>query len=125
MNIEAVGKGQRAARLQVRANFSLVDIRLFLVGNQHHGDIRVCHCLGDGFDGQAGGLCPGGGFAAFIQADDDIDAAFLQVQCVSVTLAAIADNGDLFILQYRPVRVFVIINFCHGDSLLCSPRLIA
>ena len=76
-------------------------------GNVHH-----FHAVGLGFLPAA---------AALSQTDNDVQAGIFQIQSLSVSLAAITDNGDCFAFQNIQIRVFVIIHLCHNltpeDSL--------
>ena len=61
-------------------------------------------------------------FDAGIEADDDLDAAFLEVQRVGVALGAEAEHGAGFAFENGEVGVFVGVDFCgHGER--CGLRL--
>ena len=45
--------------------------------------------------------------AVLAQADNDIEAAVLQIECVRAALAAVAENSDLLFLQARDIDVGV------------------
>ena len=113
-----MGKSQGAAALQVGSDFGFVHIGLFFIRDQDHGHISGSYCFCNGLHFQAGGTGHIGGFAAFVQAHHHIDTAFFQVQGMGMALAAVADDGHRFVLQYAPVNVLVIKYFCHGKHLL-------
>ena len=52
-----------------------------------------------------------------IQADDDLQSAFLEVQRVGMALRAEAEHGQGFVFEHAQIRVFVRINFCGHDSI--------
>ena len=114
MNVEAVGKSQRAAFLEVRRDLALVNVGLLLVRNQDHRDVRLLDGLGHRQDLQAVGLRRRLGLRALIKADDDVHAAVLQVQRMGMALTAIADNRYGLALQKIKIRVLVIVSFCHS-----------
>ena len=118
MDVEAMGKSQGAAALQVGSDFGFVYIGLFFIRDQDHGHIGGCNGFRNGLDFQAGGTGHSGRFAAFVQADHHIDAAFFQVQGMRMALAAVTDDGHRLVFQYAPVNVLVIKYFCHGKHLL-------
>ena len=47
MDVEAVSKGKRTALLEVRADLFLVNIRLLLIGDEHHRNICLLHRIGN------------------------------------------------------------------------------
>ena len=57
-------------------------------------------------------LGDGNGLAAFVKADDDVEAAVLEVQRVGMALGAKAEHGERFIFQHAEIGVFVGIDFC-------------
>lgn len=115
MDIEAVSESEGAAVFQVRSNFFCVDISLFFVRNQDHCNIGFFYGFRNGFNFKASCLGFGDGFAAFIQTDDDIDAAVFEVQRMGVALAAITDDCDFFAFHYIPVYILIIKYFCHDN----------
>ena len=115
MNVETVSESEGAAVFQVGSDFFCVDVSLFFVRNQDHRDIGFFNGFRNGFNFKAGCLGFGDGFAAFIQADDDVDAAVFEVQRMSVALAAITDDCDFFAFHYIPVYILIIKYFCHDN----------
>ena len=51
--------------------------------------------------------------AALVQADDDIDAALLQVERVGVALAAVAQDGDRLALQPLRIAISLVVERRH------------
>ena len=94
VNVEAVGKRERRARLDVVVHAFAIDLGDVLVGQKHHDEIGRLDGLFNRRDLQAGvdRLLPGS--AARAQADDDLDAGLMQVKRMGMTLRAIADDGN-------------------------------
>ena len=94
MNIETMGEHQHIALFQVGLDVILVQISLLLIIDQDHDDVStLCSfCSGKYFKSLCLSLCPGLG--ALVQTDDNMTSGILQVQCVCMTLAAVADNCD-------------------------------
>ena len=115
VDVEAVCKGQSLAGSQVGLDALLVQGGLLLIVNEDHDDIGSLGGLRGGHDGHAlsFGLDPALG--AGVQADDDVDAALLQVEGVGVTLGAVADDGDGLAGQLLEVAVLLIKNTVHGN----------
>lgn len=120
MHVEAVGESQGAAVLQVRADFRLIYVSLFFIGDEDHGHIGFLDGLGDGLDRQARLARRFDGFAALVQADHHVDAAFLQVQRMGVALAAVTDDSDFFALHDIPVDILIVKYLCHNKNLSLS-----
>ena len=113
VDVEAVGEHEGVPSLQVGGDVPLVDVRLHLVVDEDHDDIRPFRGLGHGHDLQArrlGGLPV---FAALPEADAHVAAGFLQVQGVGVALGAVADDADLLPVQFCDIAVLLIVHFCH------------
>ena len=115
VDVEAVSKSKSAAVFQVRSDFICIDVSLFFVRNQDHRDICVFYSFRNGFNFKAGFFGFSDGFAAFIQADDDVDAAVFEVQRMGMALAAITDDCDFFAFHYIPVYILIIKYFCHDN----------
>jgi hypothetical protein len=85
--------------------------RDLLVGQQDHDHVGgldgVVH-FGD-LQAGLGDLVPR--CAALAQADHDLHAAVVQVLCVGVALAAVADDGNGLALDQAQVAVLVVKNF--------------
>ena len=99
VNAEAVGEHQSLARQQVWHDGLLVNLRLQVVGNQHHDDVRRLGRLRHGADFQTFGFGLGPALAALVQADHDIQPAVVKVKGVGVPLAAVADNTYRLVLD--------------------------
>src|ERR1051326_7228554 len=87
-DVEAVREEERSARVHVRRDVALVDLRLDLVGQEHRHDLRAAYGVRDRPDGDAGLLRLRPRRAALAQADLDRHAAVVEVQRVRVRLAA-------------------------------------
>jgi hypothetical protein len=111
VDVETVGKGERGAGLHVRADVVGVDLCLGFIGGGDHdhvgpfgGFLVRKHLEACGL-----GLFRGGGAGA--ERDRDVlDAAVAHILRVRVTLAAIADNGDLLALDQILVGVAIVID---------------
>ena len=115
MDVETMPERQVGAVFQMRRDGLAVDGRLRLVRRQDHHHVRRLHRVGHRHHFQPAllRLLPR---AALAKADDDVDAAFLQVQRMRVPLAAVADDGHLLVLDLLHIGVFVVIDL--HDSLL-------
>ena len=113
-DVEAVGEGDGLAGGEVGGDVLLVHIRLGLVVDEDHDDIRQLGGLGHGIDLEAVLLGHGPALAALAQADDDVAAGIPQVQGVGVALGAVAHDGDLLTVQLAQVAVLLIIHLCHS-----------
>ena len=94
VNIETMSEHQHIALFQVGLDVILVQICLLLIVDQNHDDVgTLCSfCSGKYFKSLCLSLCPGLG--ALVQTDDNMASGILQVQCVCMALAAVADNCD-------------------------------
>ena len=94
VNIETMSEHQHIALFQIGLDVILVQICLLLIVDQDHDDVStLCSfCSGKYFKSLCLSLCPGLG--ALVQTDDNMTSGILQVQCVCMTLAAVADNSD-------------------------------
>ena len=121
---KAVSEHQHIARFQIRCNVLLVHCCLLFIIDQNHDDVSLLcsFCCGEYFEALCLSLCPG--LAALVQTDDYsglIAQRFLGIQCVCVTLTAVADNSDSLAIQQRQVAVFLIKYLCnmiHCERLL-------
>ena len=103
-----MGKGKGAAFFEVRTDFVLIDIGLFFIRDEDHGDVRFSNRFTDRLDGKtrfSGSFC---GMAVLIKPYDNIYTAFLEIQGMGVSLAAIADDGDFLSFQYFPIDILII-----------------
>ena len=95
---------------------AILSRRLHLVGQEQRDDLRALDGLGDRSDRDTGVLGSGPRGASLAQPDDDVDPGVVQVEGVGVTLAPVADDGDLPVEQ---PQVAVPVNSCH--SMLSLP----
>ncbi len=120
VHVEAVGKGQGSALLDVGGDVVVVHLGDVLVGQQDHDHVSGLDGVVDFHHGQASlaDLVPGS--AALAQTDHDLHAAVVQVLGVGVALAAVADDGHGLALDQAQVTVFVVENF----HVVCSSRYV-
>ena len=118
VDVEAVGKHQHVARLQVGSDVPLVHVGLDLVVDQDHHDVAPLGGLGDGHDLQPGllGVLPVLGAGAETHAH--VTAGILQVQGVGVALGAVADDGDFLTVEVVDLAVLRVGHLCHDNTLL-------
>jgi hypothetical protein len=76
--------------------------------------------LGRGEDAQAITLRLLAALRPGLQADPDVDARVPQRKRVRVPLAAVAEDGDVPLLDQREVGVVVVEDLCHFDMALSS-----
>ena len=120
VDVEAVGEGQGLAGGQVGSDALLIQGGLLLVVDQDHDHVGSLGGLGGGHDGHALGFGLGPALGAVVQAHDDVDAALLQVEGVSVALRAVADDGNGLASQLLKVTVLLIENTIHVNyPFLC------
>ncbi len=95
-----------------------IDCRQRLVGRQQHDDVGRRRRLDQrgGRDAVGLGLCRAGRTVA--QADDDIDAAVLEVQRLGSALVAIADDRDALAVERRGIDVGVALGVHRGLASL-------
>ncbi len=116
VNGEAVGEKEGLSWGEVRGDIGLIHFGDDGVRDSDHDDVGFF----DGFGGvehfEAAFGSGGAAFGAGVEADDDLDAAFFEVEGVSVALGAEADHGANFTFQ-RCCAGFTICNHfgCHGD----------
>ena len=99
VNVEAMSKCQSFASGQVGSNILFVGCSLLLIRNQHHDNVCFFSSVSSSHNSQASSFSLSPGFGAFIQAYNYVHAALLQVQGMSMTLGAIADDGYGFTCQ--------------------------
>ena len=117
MDVEAMGEGQRRALLHMLGEVLGIELRLQLVGRQHHDDVGPFRRLLGRHHLDAGGLRLLDGGRAFAQRDPHLlDAAVLQIEGMGMALAAIADDDDLLVLDQVHIGIAVVIN-AHGGFL--------
>ena len=112
VDVEAVGKGQSGARLQIRLDLGLVDGGLILVRQQDHHHIRFGGGVGHGLDLQALLLGVFHGLRGRTQADDDIHTGIAQVQRVGVTLGTVTEDGHLLAIEHGQIGILLVPDSC-------------
>ena len=110
VQVETVRTHQQRARLEVRPDVALIGVALNFVGEQ---DVDQITDLGrfsqrDGCEAVADGQIVV--LAAGALPDDDVAAAVAQVLSLSVTLAAVAEDGNGLALQQGQVGIVVVVN---------------
>ena len=116
MDIKAVGEHERLARGHMRGDLIVVEVGLYMIGDEDHDHVGRLGGVGRGEYLQAGGLGLGDALAAGGQADDDIDSGIAEVEGVGVALAAVADDGDCAPGEVIEVSVFFVITIRHSSS---------
>ena len=125
VDVEAVREGEGVAGLEVVLDVLLVDLGLSLVGGEDHDDVRL---LGGGVhvdDLEAGLAGLLGGLGALAEADADVAAGVHEVQRVGVALGAVADDGDLLVLDDLGLAVVLVVDGDGhaGDSFRLKPYI--
>ena len=116
VDIEAVGKRECLAFREVRFDALLIELRLLFIVDEDHDEVGILGCVCRGHDGNAlrFRLCPA--LAAFVEAYDDLDAGFHQVERVRVTLRTVTDDRNCLILELVQIAVLLIENSLHVYS---------
>ena len=104
---------ERLAGGQVRLDVFLIAFGLLGVGQGDHDDIGLLDALSGRDDFEALFLRDGNGLAALVKADDDLEAAVLEVKRVGVALRAEAKDRQCFVFEHAEIGVFVGIDFGH------------
>ena len=89
---------------------------MLFVGNKNHRNIGNFNCLRDGQNFQAGFLGDGFGLGTRIKTDNDIDAALLKVERVSVSLTSESDYSDGLAVQNVKINIGIVIRFSHNTT---------
>ncbi len=113
MDVEAMRKRQRVAGLQVRLDNVLVNVRLLLIGDEHHDDIALGSGFCGGEDFQTVSLGFLGVAGTRTQADNNVDAGILEVHRVRVALGTETNNRNRLAVQHRQIAVGIIIHLNH------------
>jgi len=117
---EAMAEEQGLAGLEVRGNVLLVDRGDDEVGDGHHDDVRLLHGFGRVKNLEAELLGDRAALALGVEADDDLDAALLEIEGMGVSLGAEADHGAGLPLEKLQVGIFVGVDFGgHGWVGVC------
>ena len=96
---------------QIRRNVFLVSGGLFGIRERDEDDIRAANSFGSGDDFKTSFLRDRDGFAAFVEANDDVETALFKVQRVGVALRAEAENSQCFVLKHAEVSVLIVVYF--------------
>ena len=118
VDVEPVRTEEHVPFLQVRADVRPKNVALNLVGQQDIDDVGRLGGFGGGHGLEA---VPDGQVVirpAFSLADDDLAAAVAEVLGLGVPLAAVAQDGDGFVLEQRQVGIVFVVNFRGHVSLL-------
>ena len=113
VDIEAVCESKGLACGEVRSDAFLIKISLSLIVDEDHDEICLLSSLSGCVNLKACVLSLLPALGAFVQTDNDINAALLEVQSVCVTLAAVADDSNGLAVEQGQVAVFLMINLCH------------
>jgi len=114
MHVQAMRERQRRAGLQVRTQLFTVQVALAFIRRQDHDHVGPFRRIGRVHDLQPGAFRLGDAGRTGPQPDSELpDAAVLQVQRVSMALAAVADDGDVLPLDQVNVGIAIIID-AHG-----------
>ena len=115
-DVEAMGEEDGVAVGEVRGDLRLVHRLLLGVRKQDHDGVGPLRGLRDRHHGQALGLGLGLRGGTVAQADDHVDARFLEIQRMGMTLRAVADDGDLAIGDERTIGICFVVHGCHGGT---------
>ena len=117
VDVQAMCERNGCTVTNVVVDVFLIGIRLQFVGHGEHDQVRPSGCCCDVHDLQAFAFGLFGRGRTGAQGDHKVlRAAVAQVQRVGVALAAIAQNGDLFVFDQVDVTVTIIID-AHGVLL--------
>ena len=108
-----MGESEDVAGLQVRRDVGLVYLGLQLVGHEHHDEVGLFGGRGHVGHAQAGLLGGLDGARALAQAHAHVAAGVLEVQRMRMALGAVADDGDLLVLDDIGVAVLLVVD---GDG---------
>ena len=111
VDVEAVREENRGAGLEVRLDLALEDALLHMVGQEDRDEPGALYGGGNRLHRQPGFLGGRPRLAPEAQADLDVDAGVAQVQRVRVSLAAVADDGDLAVQELDVA--FAVDRCCH------------
>jgi hypothetical protein len=111
VDVEAVGEQERRAVLHRPVQVVAVDVRLELVGGEHHHHVRGGGRLRHLHHRQPLLLGLGRRGRALAERDHHVlDAGVAKVERVRVALAAVADDGDALALDQVDVGVAIVID---------------
>lgn len=116
MDVEAVGKGDGGAFAEVVMDVLAVGGGLQFVGHGEHDEVAPGGGFGDAHDLEALGFGLFGGGGTRTEGDDEVlGARIAEVEGVGVALGAVAEDGDLLVLDEVHVAVTIVIDAHCGD----------
>ena len=113
VDVEAMSEHQRLAGEHVLLDRLPIHLGLQVIGNQHHDDVRLLGDFGDHADLQSFCLRLRDAAAALVQPDHHIKPVVVQIECVGVSLAAIADYAEGLAIHQRHIGVRFVVHLCH------------
>ena len=111
--LKPVGEHEGVALAEVVGDRGAVEAGLYGVRGEQHHDVTPFGSRVRGIDAQALRLRPLLRRATRPQADPYLDTAVAQVQGVSVTLAAVADDGNALSIQMSQIGIGVVVGAGH------------
>ena len=118
MNAEAVRENDGFSLFEIGGDILRIRGGLLGVRNGHHDDVATANGFIRIEHLESLLLSDGAAFRFGIETDDDVDAAFLEVQGVGVALRSESQNGYGFPLENFQVGVFIGIDF-GGHGFWC------
>ncbi|EDY20053.1 hypothetical protein CfE428DRAFT_2642 [Chthoniobacter flavus Ellin428] len=99
--------------LRVGLDVLLESSGLLGVGQRDEDDVGLLHRFTGLVDLEALFLGDRNRLRTLVEADDDLGAGFLEVQCVGVALRTEAEDGEGFAFEDGEISVFVSVDFGH------------
>ena len=125
VHVQAVGEGEGAAGLHVRAELVAVEVALALVGGQDHDDVGPFRRIARVHDLQVRAFSLGHASGIWAQADREFGrAAIFEIVGVSMSLAAVADDRNLLALDQVHVGIAVVVHAHQAFPYNCERRLL-
>src|SRR5215207_5728299 len=120
VDVKPVGEEQQHTLREVRGDLCFEHRRLPLVREQHHHHVRPTDGVGGVHYGEALVLGLPSARAALVEPDGDLAARVFEVQRVGVSLAAIAQDGDLALYDLVAYIPFAV-NSGHLNPSISRP----
>jgi len=112
---EAVAEEESVTRVEIWGDILLIDLRDCEIGNSHKDHVGLLDCIGRVKNLETEFLGDSSALALGVEADDDLDAALLEVEGMGVSLGTEADHGTGFSLEELQVGIFAGVDFSgHG-----------
>lgn len=109
---ESVCEFKGSSRFEVVLDELVVDLRLDLVGEEHHDDVSFFGGLVHGGDlHSAVFLCLVPGFSVLPYTDDDVESGVTETECLGAALCTVSEDSDLLAFQDSEVCVFIVVDF--------------